>query len=76
MSEKASSRQSFKRRLASLSTRIRSLVRAIEDSDEAKIEEAVLRLSRSRRMFSPLAFAIGAFALLFDGLRLLVSNWR
>ena len=76
MSEKASSRQSFKRRLASFSTRIRSLVRAIEESDEAKIEEAVLRLSRSRRVFSPLAFAIGAFALLFDGLRLLVSNWR
>src|SRR5215211_7265255 len=61
---------------ASLSTRIGSLVRAIESSDEARIEEAVLRLSRSRRVFAPLAFAIGAFALLFDGLRLLVSNWR
>ena len=36
----------------------------------------MLRLSRSRRVFAPLAFAIGAFALLFDGLRLLVSNWR
>ena len=61
---------------ASLSSRIGSLVRAIESSDEARIEEAVLRLSRSRRVFAPLAFAIGAFALLFDGLRLLVSNWR
>jgi len=61
---------------ASLSARIGSLVRAIESSDEARIEEAVLRLSRSRRAFAPLAFAIGAFALLFDGLRLLVSNWR
>ena len=38
--------------------------------------EAVLRLSRSRRLFAPLAFAVGAFAMLFDGLRLLVSNWR
>ena len=27
-------------------------------------------------MFSPLAFAVSAFTLLFDGLRLLVSNWR
>ena len=63
-------------RLGSLTTRIGALVRAIEESDEAKIEEAVLRLSRSRRVFSPLAFAVGAFALLFDGLRLLVSNWR
>jgi hypothetical protein len=61
---------------ASLPTRIGSLVRAIESSDEARIEEAVLRLSRSRRVFAPLAFAIGAFALLFDGLRLLVTNWR
>jgi hypothetical protein len=61
---------------ASLSTRVGSLIRAIESSDEARIEEAVLRLSRSRRVFAPLAFAIGAFALLFDGLRLLVTNWR
>ena len=69
-------RQSFRGRLGSLSARIGALVRAIEESDEARIEEAVLRLSRSRRVFSPLAFAVGAFALLFDGLRLLVSNWR
>jgi hypothetical protein len=60
----------------SLSSRIRALVRAIEESDEAKIEEAVLRLSGSRRVFSPLVFAVGAFNLLFDGLKLLVSNWR
>ena len=53
-----------------------ALLRAIEESDEARIEEAVLRLSRSRRVFAPLAFAVGAFALLFDGLKLLVSNWR
>jgi uncharacterized membrane protein len=69
-------KQSFKGRLGSLPTRVGALVRAIEESDQARIEEAVLRLSRSRRVFSPLGFAIGAFALLFDGLRLLVSNWR
>jgi hypothetical protein len=51
-------------------------VRAIEESDQAKIEEAVVRLSGSRRAFRPLVFAVGAFALLFDGLRLLISNWR
>lgn len=66
----------FKRRVAALVTRIRWFVRAIQDSDEARIEEAVRRLSGSRRVFAPLAFAIGAFVLLFDGLRLLVSNWR
>ena len=51
-------------------------MRAIEESDEARIEEAVLRLSSSRRVFAPLAFAVGALALLFGGVRLLVSNWR
>ena len=56
--------------------RVRSLVQAIQDNDEAKIEEAILRLSRSRRIFAPLALAVSAFVLLFGGLRLLVSNWR
>jgi hypothetical protein len=60
----------------SLRTRIGALVRAIEESDEAKVEEAVHRLGSSRRVFSPLAFAVGAFTLLLDGLKLLVSNWR
>jgi hypothetical protein len=59
-----------------LIARIASLVRAVEENDDAKIEEAVLRLSRSRRIFAPLAFVVGAFVLLFDALRLLVSNWR
>ena len=59
-----------------LATRIGSLVRAIQENDDARIEEAVLRLSRSRRVFAPLAFAVGAFVLLFDALRLIVSNWR
>ena len=56
--------------------RVRSLVRAIEENDEAKVEEAILRLSRSRRVFAPLALAISAFVMLFTGLKLLVSNWR
>jgi hypothetical protein len=64
------------RRAEALSSRIRSLVQAIQENDQAQIEEAVLRLSRSRRLFSPLAFAISAVVLLFEGLRLLVSNWR
>ena len=51
-------------------------MRAIQDNDEARIEEAILRLSESRRVFAPLAFAVGAFVMLFNGLRLLVTNWR
>ncbi len=64
------------RRSAAFWARVRSLVRAIEENDEAKVEEAILRLSSSRRVFAPLAFAIGAFVMLYGGLRLLVSNWR
>src|SRR5690348_15746998 len=61
---------------AAVARRIRSLIDAIEANDESRIEEAVLGLSRRHRALAPLAFAVGAFALLFDGLRLLVSNWR
>src|ERR1700741_2421790 len=64
------------RRLDPVATRVRSLIKAIHENDEAKIEEAVLRVSRSRRALAPLAFAVGALVLLFDGLRLLLSNWR
>jgi hypothetical protein len=63
-------------RLEPVLTRVRSLVTAIQDNDEAKIEAAVLRLSRSHRVLAPLAFAVSALVLLFDGLRLLLSNWR
>ncbi|HYB29693.1 MAG TPA: hypothetical protein VEF89_24000 [Solirubrobacteraceae bacterium] len=66
----------MRRPLRRLWSQVVSLVHGIERNDDAKIEDAVLRLSRSRRVFAPLAFAVGAFALLFDGLRLLVSNWR
>ncbi len=64
------------KRLAVARARIRSIVRAIADNDDTRIEEEVLRLSRSRRAFAPLAFVVSALVLLFDGLKLLVSNWR
>ena len=52
------------------------LIRAIRDSDNATVEQTLLQLSRSRRIFAPLAFVVGAFAMLFEGLKLLFSNWR
>ena len=54
----------------------RRLIAVIPDNDERKVEEAVLQLARTRRIFAPLALAVGAFVMLFDGLRLLVTNWR
>jgi hypothetical protein len=54
----------------------RALVRAIREGDERAVESAVRELSRSRRIFAPLVFALGAFIMLFQGLRLLFANWR
>jgi hypothetical protein len=54
----------------------RALVVALRDSDEAAVEAAVIDLSRSRRAFAPLVFAVGAVVMLFQGVRLLFSNWR
>lgn len=54
----------------------RALIEAIRENDEAAVEEAVLALSRSRRIFAPLVFAVGAFVMLFQGLQMLFSNWK
>ena len=61
---------------AGLTGRIRSLVRAIQENDAQDIREAILNLSQSRRALAPLVFAVEGVALLFEGVRLLVSNWR
>jgi hypothetical protein len=54
----------------------RALIRAIREDDDAEIEASVQALSRSRRIFAPLVFGVAAFVMLFQGLRLLFSNWR
>jgi hypothetical protein len=63
-------------RPAALVTQIRGLVRAIGEDDDATVEAAILQLSRRRRIFAPLGIAVGAFAMLFEGLKLLLANWR
>jgi hypothetical protein len=55
---------------------VRGLVRAINEGDDAVVEKAVLDLSRSRRALAPLAFVVGAFIMLFQGVKLLFLNWR
>ena len=55
--------------------RLKLFVRSVESGDEAMVEE-VLRLSRSRRLFAPLAYLVGAFAMLLEGVRRLLRNWR
>ena len=63
-------------RPAARRARAGKLIRAVRDSDDAAVEQAVLRLSRSRRLFAPLALGAGALVMLFDGVKLLVTNWR
>jgi uncharacterized membrane protein len=54
----------------------RVLFKAINENDEEAVERAVVALSQSKRIFAPLVFVIGAFVMLFQGLRTLFSNWR
>ena len=56
--------------------RVRQLAQAIQDSDEAAVQAAVIRLSRSRRYLAPAALAVGAVVMLLDGVKLLFTNWR
>ncbi len=58
-----------------LRSRTRDLVHAIREGDDETVEGSILALSRSRRLFAPLALLVGAFVMLFVGLRLLVTNW-
>jgi hypothetical protein len=60
----------------SWSARVGQLVQAIRDSDEAAVQDAVVRLSRSRRFLAPVALAVGAVVMLLEGLKLLFFNWR
>jgi hypothetical protein len=60
---------------ASVVARLRWFVRSVERGDESMVED-VLRLSQSRRLFAPLAYTVGAFAMLLQGLRRLLANWR
>jgi hypothetical protein len=55
---------------------VEHFIQAVRDSDQATVNEMVLRLSRARPWLAPLAFAVGAFAMLFDGVKLLFTNWR
>ena len=40
------------------------------------MQTLVLDLSRRHRLLAPLAFAVGALVMLFEGVKLLVTNWR
>jgi hypothetical protein len=51
-------------------------IHAVRNTDEAVLDDTVIRLSRSRWWLGPLALAMGALAMLFEGVKLLFTNWR
>jgi hypothetical protein len=57
-------------------TQVERFIQAVRDSDRAVVDEMIMRLSRSRPWLAPLALIVGAFAMLFDGVKLLLTNWR
>lgn len=59
-----------------LRSRLGAFVDAVREGEEAAVAAAVLELSRSRSLFRPFAFVVGGVAMLFYGLKLLVTNWR
>jgi hypothetical protein len=54
----------------------RRVVEAIRRGDDQAVQDMVLQLSRQHRLFAPLALVLGAFGMLFEGVKLLVTNWR
>src|SRR5271168_2687830 len=63
-------------RRAAIATQIGRLVTAIRTGDESMVETTVLALSQRSRWLAPLALLVGAFAMLFQGVKLIFTNWR
>ena len=59
-----------------MAAQVRQLVRVINEGDESQVEAAVVQLSQRKRIFAPLTFAVGALLMLFEGVKLLFSDWR
>lgn len=53
-----------------------SLVEGVRHGDDETVEAAVLALSRRSRWLAPLALLVGGFAMLFQGVKTLFTNWR
>ena len=56
--------------------RLGEVARGVREGDEQEVVRAVEALSRRHRMLAPLALVVGGVAMLFGGVRLLLTNWR
>ena len=64
------------RRRDRVTASIGRLIDAIRRGDDSAVENAVLQLSARRRWLAPLGLIVGAFLMLFQGVKLLYTNWR
>jgi len=51
-------------------------VAAVRSTDPAQVESALAQLSGTRRWLTPLAYAAGTVAIVFDGVALLLRHWQ
>jgi hypothetical protein len=63
-------------RRASVYSQLERKVAAIRAGDDAQVESVILSLSQRSRFLAPLTLVVGAFAMLFQGVKLLFTNWR
>ena len=54
----------------------RRLVAAIRNGDDQTVESVLVTLSQRSRWLAPLALVVGGLLMLFQGVKLLVTNWR
>ena len=55
---------------------VRAAIAAVRSTDPATVEVTVRELGQRHRWLVPLAYAAGTVAVVFDGVVLLVRNWR
>jgi hypothetical protein len=55
---------------------VRRLVDATRDGRAEDVQTIVVEVSRRHRYLTPLLFAVDALAMLFEGVKLLATNWR
>ena len=63
-------------RRATVYSQLQRMVVAIRQGDDALVESVILSLSRRSRLLAPLTLVVGAFVMLFQGVKLLFTNWR
>src|SRR4051812_38792420 len=63
-------------RTKQLANAVARLAAAIREAEPSQVEAASMQLGSSRRLFVPVGYAAGTIALLFRGMKVMLTNWR